>query len=82
MDVKAVLEDNLKMRQDEVAAYQMNIDNYELALQQTQGSQDQAVIAFREQLTTALAAERAEQTKAKVMLNVIKTRLDALAVSQ
>jgi hypothetical protein len=73
-----ILESSLKAREQEVMHYQINIDNYTLALQEIDGLPDEErkeLSAFANQLSTLLASEILEQKKAKVMLSVVKKQL-------
>ena len=74
-----LLQNALKAREQEVLYYQINIDNYELALQEIakMPPSDQAALAdFAAQLNNLLGTERLEQKKAKVMLSVVKQQLE------
>jgi hypothetical protein len=76
---KEILAVNLEARQQEVMHYQINIDNYTLALEHiaAMGDDDRAELAgFVEQLSGLLASEKLEQKKAKVMLAVLRSQLD------
>jgi hypothetical protein len=69
---------NLESREQEVMHYQINIDNYTLALANINAmSADERseLSGFVDQLTGLLASERVEQRKAKVMLTVLKQQL-------
>lgn len=68
----------LEAREQEVMHYQINIDNYTLALQQIAAmpANERAELAsFEDQLQTLLASEKLEQKKAKIMLDVIKSQV-------
>lgn len=68
----------LEARQQEVMHYQINIDNYTLALNEIHAmpSHEQAELSsFADQLRGLLASERLEQKKAKVMLAVIQKQV-------
>ena len=70
---------NLQAREQEVMHYQINIDNYTLALEHiaAMGADERAELAgFVEQLSGLLASEKLEQKKAKVMLAVLRSQLD------
>jgi len=71
-----ILKSALDARIQEVAGYQINIDNYTLAIQHIDGVADPDLVQFREQLTTLLASEILEQKKSKVMLAVIQQQLE------
>ena len=65
-------------RQQEVMHYQINIDNYTLALEQMAAlPQDERVelSGFAEQLRNLLASEKLEQKKSKIMLAVLHHQL-------
>jgi hypothetical protein len=76
---KEILAVNLEAREQEVMHYQINIDNYTLALKHiaAMGDDERAELAgFVEQLSGLLASEKLEQKKAKVMLAVLRSQLD------
>lgn len=65
-------------REQEIMHYQINIDNYTLALEELaiMPSEDFLDLAqFGDQIRNLLASEKLEQKKAKLMLNVIKRQL-------
>lgn len=69
----------LDSREQEVMHYQINIDNYVLALEEISNMsvEEQAELsAFSEQLRTLLASEKLEQKKSKIMLAVIKKQME------
>ena len=73
-----ILRVNYDARIQEVMHYQINIDNYTLALANiaAMAADDRAELSgFAEQLTGLLASERMEQKKAKVMLEVLRQQL-------
>jgi hypothetical protein len=73
-----ILAVNLEAREQEVMHYQINIDNYTLALDNiaSMSAADRHELSgFVDQLTGLLASERLEQKKAKVMLAVLKQQL-------
>jgi chromosome segregation ATPase len=75
-----ILASALEAREQEIIHYQINIDNYTLALDEiSQLSVDERaeLSAFAEQLRTLLASEKLEQKKSKVMFSVIKKQVDA-----
>ena len=66
-------------RQQEVMHYQINIDNYTLALAKIQALSDEEqaeLHSFSEQLRGLLASEKLEQKKAKIMLAVVQQQLE------
>lgn len=73
-----ILTSSMEAREQEVMHYQINIDNYTLALDEVSkmSAEDRAELAgFAEQLRTLLASERLEQKKSKIMLNVLKQQI-------
>jgi len=69
----------LESREQEVLHYQINIDNYTIALADISALsvEERAEISvFADQLRTLLATEKLEQKKAKIMLEVIRKQLD------
>ena len=66
-------------REREVMHYQINIDNYALALEQIAAlpvDERADLSGFADQLRTLLASEKLEQKKAKIMLAVMKQQLE------
>ena len=73
-----ILQTNLDARKQEVMHYQINIDNYTLALANIAAmaaDERSELLVFAEQLTGLLASERMEQKKARVMLEVLRQQL-------
>jgi len=73
-----ILASSLEAREAEVMHYQINIDNYTLALEEISKlppDERHDLNAFVEQLNTLYAAEKLEQKKAKIMLAVIKKQV-------
>jgi hypothetical protein len=69
-----ILSEALKAREEEILHYQINIDNYRLAIQKSKDDEDLA--AFCDQLRDLLASSLLEQKKAKIMLEVIKDQIE------
>ena len=68
----------LKARENEVMMYQINIDNYQLALEEifNLSIEEQSELSeFAQQLRTLLMSEITEQKKAKIMLKVIQRQV-------
>ena len=79
MTREEILAASLKAREQEVMHYQINIDNYAIALEEIAKlpRDEQAELSgFAEQLRNLLASEKLEQKKAKIMLNVVKQQLE------
>jgi hypothetical protein len=73
-----ILAMSLEGREQEVMTYQINIDNYALALEEIGNlSPDERneLSEFTEQLRSLLTSEKLEQKKAKIMLAVIKKQV-------
>lgn len=69
---------SLKAREHEVMMYQLNIDNYRLALEEISNlstNEQNELSSFTEQLKTLLASEITEQKKSKIMLKVIQRQV-------
>jgi len=74
-----ILKTSLEARIQEVMHYQINIDNYAIALEEIGNlppDERAELSAFTEQLRTLLASEKLEQKKAQIMLNVIKRQVE------
>lgn len=78
MNKKELLATAFNSREDEVMAYQINIDNYTMALEEIShmSPQDQEELSgFVEQLKALLVTEKFEQKKSLVMLRVLEKQL-------
>ena len=71
---KEILTSALDARIKEVTEYQVNIDNFQLAIERI-GS-DAELQEFKQQLQGLLASSLFEQRKAQIMLDVIKSQLE------
>jgi hypothetical protein len=74
-----ILRINFEAREQEVLHYQINIDNYTLALDNIAAmpiGERSELLGFAEQLTGLLVSEKMEQKKAKVMLDVLRQQLE------
>jgi hypothetical protein len=74
-----ILTASLDARIQEVMHYQINIDNYTLALEEIAALPEQdreELKLFADQLRGLLASEILEQKKAKIMLAVIKKQVE------
>lgn len=78
MTREEILQVSLEARVQEVLHYQINIDNYTIALSEiakmSQGDQEE-LFEFSVQLQGLLASEKLEQKKAKIMLGVVQQQL-------
>jgi L-rhamnose mutarotase len=73
-----ILKAALDGREQEIMHYQINIDNYSIALQEIgklSPSEQLELKDFSEQLRSLLASEILEQKKAKIMLSVLKAQV-------
>ncbi len=78
MTREEILTATCKAREQEVMHYQINIDNYTIALEELgkMSAPEAAELAgFGDQLRSLLASETLEQKKAKLMLAVVKRQL-------
>ena len=78
MTREEILATSLTAREQEVMHYQLNIDNYTLALEEISNLppvERAEMSTFANQLSELLASEKLEQQKAKIMLAVIKKQL-------
>jgi len=73
-----ILAASLDARVQEVMHYQINIDNYTLALEEIGNlppDERAELSGLTEQLRTLLTSEKLEQKKAVIMLNVLKRQV-------
>ena len=78
MTKREILENALIAREQEIMHYQVNIDNYTLALDEISKLPDlerAELSGFADQLAGLLASEKLEQKKSKIMLAVINRQL-------
>ena len=74
-----ILKSSLDARVQEVMHYQINIDNYRIALDEISkmSDDDRAMLSgFSDQLRTLMASEKLEQMKARIMLTVLKQQVE------
>lgn len=64
----------LEARIKEVTEYQVNVDNFRLAIEKI--GDDQEMQPFKEQLQNLLSSSLLEQRKAQIMLEVIQSQLE------
>lgn len=72
---KEILLTALEGRQKEVIEYQINIDNFRLAIEKI--GDDVELAGFKSQLEDLLKSSRFEQRKARIMLEVIQSQLES-----
>lgn len=65
-----------EMREQEVLDYQINVDNYTMAIAQLQATGEQP--EFLVQLQDLLSSTKREQAKAQLMLDVITVQLNQM----
>jgi hypothetical protein len=73
-----ILKSSLESRIQEVMHYQINIDNYRIALEEISNMPDdeRAMLSdFSDRLRTLMVSETLEQKKAQVMLTVIQKQV-------
>lgn len=73
-----VLQAEMARREEEVQAYQINIDNYAASVALMEADPDPDLVQFKKDLEERLALERVEQKKVNVLLKVIQTQVAAL----
>ena len=74
-----ILKSSLDARIQEVMHYQINIDNYTIALEEIDNlppNERAELSAFAEQLRTLLTGEKLEQKKARIMLSALKRQVE------
>jgi hypothetical protein len=76
MNKKEILTDALQQRDIEILGYQINIDNYKLAIDLAKKDPD--LESFTENLHNLLISSILEQKKAKIMYEVIKKQVEEL----
>ena len=72
---KEMLITALDARQKEVTEYQVNIDNFRLAIEKI--GDDAELAGFKAQLEDLLKSSKFEQRKAQIMLEVIQSQLES-----
>jgi vancomycin permeability regulator SanA len=75
-----ILTQNADMRRASIEAYQMNIDNYTLAVADINEnfSDDPEMQAFKTRLEELLVTERREQGKERIMLRALEAQIAQL----
>lgn len=73
-----ILTQALEARQQEIMGYQINIDNYTLAIAYIEKSGDADLTEFCGKLEASLLTEKLEQKKAMVIGFVIQQQLETL----
>jgi len=76
MNKNEILKQALVAREEEIFGYQINIDNYTLAIEHINASGDSDLTDFRNKLTELLASEKLEQKKAKVIRDIVQKQLE------
>jgi hypothetical protein len=76
-DKNSILKAAAAQREQEVIHYQINIDNYRLAIAEIEEnhSDEQHMLDFANNLKELLTSSLQEQAKEKVLLKVIKSQL-------
>lgn len=75
MNKYEILKEALVARQEEIMGYQINIDNYTLAIEHIKASGDVDLADFCQKLESLLTSEKLEQKKAMVMLFVVQQQV-------
>jgi hypothetical protein len=79
MNKQEILKQAFEAREQEVLGYQINIDNFALAVAYIDAMPDDEraeMVDFRADLAQRLAAERHQQKRAKIMLAVIHQQVE------
>lgn len=78
-----LLTQNAEMRRASIEAYQMNIDNYTLAVADINEnfSDDPEMQAFKTRLDELLVTERREQGKERIMLRALEAQIAQLSAA-
>ncbi len=74
---KEILTSALEAREKELIEYQVNIDNYRLAINKIT-DKDTDLFSFRDQLKALLESSLLEQKKSKIIRDVIAEQLSSL----
>jgi hypothetical protein len=82
MNKLSILTPALEGRDQELLGYQINIDNYVLAIEKinTHYADNDDLIAFRDDLQTRLDEERRQQLRSKVIRDVIADQVSQLTI--
>ena len=75
-----ILQAELTRRQEEVQAYQINIDNFVGSIEVMEAEPDPDLDQFKKDLESRLIVERREQKKVKVIQAAIQKQIEALTV--
>jgi UPF0288 family protein (methanogenesis marker protein 3) len=73
-----ILQHSKEQREKEILMYQINIDNYKLAIEEIKNNYQhmEEMQPFVEHLKSLLQSSIVEQTKEKIMLKVIESQLE------
>ena len=82
MNKLSILTPALEGRDQELLGYQINIDNYVLAIEKinSQYANNDDLISFRDELQARLDEERRQQLRSQIIRDVIADQLDQLAL--
>jgi hypothetical protein len=75
MTTQEILKQALSARIEEIQGYQINIDNYTVAIDIINAGEDSDLAEFGVKLGQLLSSERVEQKKAMVMRDAIRKQL-------
>jgi hypothetical protein len=79
-----ILKMSIEGRKQEIMHYQINIDNYTLALKEIATlpkAEQKELEQFADQLNNLLESEKLEQKKSKIMLNVLLSQVQEDSLS-
>lgn len=83
MNKLEMLQSALEARNDEILGYQINIDNFNRAIDKinAEHADNTAMIEFRDRLSEMLESSKTEQLKAIIIRDVIADQLNELEAS-
>jgi predicted DNA-binding protein len=77
MNKLEILKSALESRNDEIENYQINIDNYTLAIEKinAEHGDNQPIVEFRDNLSSLLESHKIEQLKSIIIRDVIAEQI-------
>ena len=78
-----ILKSALESRNDEIENYQINIDNYTLAIEKinAEHGDNQPIVEFRDNLSNLLESHKIEQLKSIIIRDVIAEQITEMEAS-
>ena len=83
MNKLKILKSALESRNDEIENYQINIDNYTLAIEKinAEHGDNQPIVEFRDNLSNLLESHKIEQLKSIIIRDVIAEQITEMEAS-